>query len=146
MPTRPELPNGVIAVWGKVELEPLDKDSRKLLAEGRTVKRGVLIDFLGNYNRSAREDLPLYRITGGAGFVWAGSNKNGRGILRFLAINPSEFSGTSPEQQHVPPQAGDAGYASIGGWSITYRHVGDLNGCSATKEFPDRTVFEVALI
>jgi hypothetical protein len=88
------LPGGIIAVWGKIALEPLDNESRKLVAAGSSVSsvnRGVLIDFLGNYERSAREDLPLYRITGGPGFAWAGSNKNGRGLLRFLAINPAEF-------------------------------------------------------
>jgi hypothetical protein len=70
MPSRPGLPDAMIAVWGKVELEPLDNDSRQILAADKSVKRGILVDYLGNYTRSARENLPLYRITGGAGFVW----------------------------------------------------------------------------
>jgi len=92
MPSRLGLPDGTIAVWGKVVLEPLDDESRKVLGEGKIVaKRGIFIDFVGNYVRSVREGLPLYHITGGAGFVWAGSKKDGQGTLRFLAINPSLF-------------------------------------------------------
>ena len=35
MPYRAGFPNGILASWGKVELEPLDNDSIKALAEGR---------------------------------------------------------------------------------------------------------------
>jgi hypothetical protein len=63
-------PQGMLATWGKVGLEPLDNDSIKTLAEGRSPKKGYLIDFLGNFTRSAKEGLPIYRISGGAGFLW----------------------------------------------------------------------------
>ena len=34
--------------------------------------------------------MPIYRVTGGPGFVWAGSfNSNGQGTLRFFAIDSS---------------------------------------------------------
>ena len=120
MPRRSGFPDGTIAVWGDVTLEPLDNDSRKILATDKSVKRGILVDFLGNYTRSAREGLPLYRITGGAGFVWVASSKDGRGILRFLAINPSAFS--PPENQPPPPsppaqsRLPDREYDRIGWW------------------------------
>ena len=91
LPSKPGFPEGVIAVWGTVSLEKLDNPSRAILAADKSVRRGVLVDFIGNYTRSAREGLPLYRLTGGAGFVWVASNKNGRGTLRFLAIDPSTF-------------------------------------------------------
>jgi hypothetical protein len=90
MPSRAGFPNGVIATWGNVVLEPVDGESRKILANGDSPKIGVLIDFLGNYERSAKNGLPVYRLSGGPGFVWGASvNSNGRGTLRFLAINPS---------------------------------------------------------
>lgn len=93
MPARPGFPKGVIATWGKVSLEPVDGESLKILATGKSPKIGVLIDFIGNYERSAKNDLPVYRLEGGPGFVWAASfNSNGRGTLRFLAINPSALS------------------------------------------------------
>ena len=92
MPNRDELPNAVIATWGKVVLEPVDGASQKILAAGKNPKIGALIDFLGNYELSTKNDLPVYRASGGAGFIWAASwDSDGRGNLRMLAINPSEL-------------------------------------------------------
>src|SRR5262245_43887718 len=69
MPQRAGFPNGMLASWGKVELEPLDNDSIKALAEGRRpTTKGYFIDFIGNFARSAKEGLPVYRLSGGAGF------------------------------------------------------------------------------
>src|SRR5215471_11253015 len=94
MPHRAGFPNGILASWGKVDLEPLDNDSIKALAEGRRpITKGYLIDFIGNFARSAKEGLPLYRLTGGAGFVWVASYcRKGRGTLRFLAVDASAIS------------------------------------------------------
>ena len=92
MPNRDELPNAVIATWGKIVLEPVDGASQKILAAGKNPKIGALIDFLGNYELSTKNDLPVYRVSGGAGFIWAASwDSDGRGNLRMLAINPSEL-------------------------------------------------------
>jgi hypothetical protein len=84
MPHRAGFPNGVLAAWGKVELEPLDSDSIKALAEGRRpTAKGYFVDFIGNFARSAKEGLPVYRLSGGAGFVWVASyGRRGRGTLR----------------------------------------------------------------
>jgi len=94
MPHRAGFPNGILASWGKVELEPLDNDSIKALAEGRRpIKKGYFIDFIGNFARSAKEGLPVYRLSGGAGFVWAASyGRTGRGTLRLLAVDASAIS------------------------------------------------------
>jgi hypothetical protein len=94
MPHRPGVPNGILASWGKVELEPLDNDDIKALAEGRRpIKKGYLIDFIGNFARSAKEGLPVYRLSGGAGFVWVASyGRKGRGTLRLLAVDASAIS------------------------------------------------------
>jgi hypothetical protein len=98
------LPNAVIATWGKVLLEPVDAKSKKILATGKNPKIGALIDFLGNYELSTRNDLPVYRVSGGAGFIWAASwDSNGRGNLRMLAINPSELP--TPANVSPPNQA-----------------------------------------
>jgi hypothetical protein len=85
------MPSGAImATWGKVELELLDSDSVKLLGEGKSPKKGLLIDFLGNFSRSAQEGLPIYRIVGGAGFVRVGSfEQKGRGIVRVAVVDAS---------------------------------------------------------
>src|SRR5262249_11616955 len=47
VPQRAGFPSGILASWGKVDLEPLDNDSIKALAEGRRpTTKGYLIDFI----------------------------------------------------------------------------------------------------
>jgi hypothetical protein len=94
MPRRPEFSHGILATWGKVALEPLDRESLERLAEGRRpAAKGYLIDFIGDFARSAKEGLPVYRLGGGAGFVWAASyDQKGRGTLRFSAVDASAIS------------------------------------------------------
>ncbi len=99
------IPEGILATWGKVVLEPLDNDSIKTLSEGRSPKKGYLVDFIGNFARSAKEGLPIYRISGGAGFLWVASfDPIGRGILRFAALDPS-----APLPSSLPSDAGVTG-------------------------------------
>ena len=96
MPHRGGLPDGLIAVWGKITLEPLDQQSMKILADGKGPRKGLLIDFLGNFARSAKEGLPIYHIDGGPGFIWAASfDQKERGTLRLAAVELSGFSSFS---------------------------------------------------
>src|SRR4029079_398727 len=106
VPSRPGLPNGILATWGKVVLEPLDSDNLIKLAEGRRPNtKGYFIDFIGDFARSAKEGLPIYRISGGAGFLWVASfDPIGRGILRFAAVDPSASLPSS-----LPSDAGVTG-------------------------------------
>lgn len=88
------IPNvsGVIAYWGAASLEPLDASAIAALAGGRS-PGGILIDFVGDFQQSIRQKLPIYRVSGGAGFVWAESHdSDGRGRLRFFAIDASSLS------------------------------------------------------
>ena len=64
------------------------------LAEGRRpTTKGYFIDFIGDFARSAKEGLPVYRLSGGAGFVWVASyDQKGRGTLRFSAVDASAIS------------------------------------------------------
>jgi hypothetical protein len=96
MPHRSGLPDGLIAVWGKITLEPLDQESIKILAEGKNPKKGLLIDYLRDFTRSAKQGLPIYRIDGGPGFIWAASfDQKGRGTLRLGAVDVSGFASPS---------------------------------------------------
>jgi len=105
LPRQRGIPEGILATWGKVVLEPLDNDSIKTLAEGRSPKKGYLVDFVGNFARSAKEGLPIYRISGGAGLLWVASfDPIGRGILRFAAVDPSASLPSS-----LPSDAGVTG-------------------------------------
>jgi len=93
MPVRSGFPDGLIAVWGKITLEPLDQESIKILADGKSPKRGLLIDYLRNFVRSAKEGLPIYRIDGGPGLIWAASfDQKGRGTFRLAAVEVLGFS------------------------------------------------------
>jgi hypothetical protein len=82
--------DALLATWGSVELEPLDDDSMKTVAAGRSPKKGFMVDFLGDFAKSAKEGLPVYRIAGGPGFVWSDSfDPKGRGTMRFVAVDAS---------------------------------------------------------
>jgi hypothetical protein len=115
MPHKSKSQQGMIASWGDVVLEPLDAASMSQLALGKSPNKGLIIDFLGNFRRSAQLGLPVYRMAGGAGFVWATSfNQKGAGTLRFAAVNPSALSApvsapppvaTGPAAQPTEPQA-----------------------------------------
>jgi cobalamin biosynthesis Mg chelatase CobN len=51
-----------------------------------------LISFLGDEERSAKAGVPVYRLAGGAGFLWVATfDQNGRGALQYLAIDDSKI-------------------------------------------------------
>ena len=105
MPVRSGLPQGLIATWGQITLVPLDQASVKMLSEGKSPKKGLLIDFLGNFARSAKEGLPIYRIAGGPGFVWTASfDQKGRGALRTAAVDASVVATAAPQLQATAEQ------------------------------------------
>jgi hypothetical protein len=101
MPHRNGVRDGIIAVWGKITLEQLDAESIRILRGGKSPKKGLLLDFLGNFAQSAQEGLAIYRIGGGPGFLWAASfDQKGRGTLRLSAVHASAFlSPPSSERQ-----------------------------------------------
>ncbi len=92
------VPSNLIASWGAVSLQPLDAARRSELAAGTDDKSGILIDTIGSPQRSAQLGLPIYRLGGGAGYVWWASwNGRGRGALRMLAIDASRLPGAAAE-------------------------------------------------
>ena len=103
MPQRASGLTGVIAYWGGVVLGPLNESETAALASGRS-PGGILVDFAGDFQGSIRQSLPIYRVTGAAGFVWAESHDfAGRGRLRFFAIDPSSLSAPSPGTSKPSP-------------------------------------------
>lgn len=92
------VPSGLIASWGAVSLQPLDPAWRAALAAGTDDKPGILMDTIGSPQRSAQLGLPIYRLSGGAGYVWSASwNGRGRGALRILAIDASRLPGAAAD-------------------------------------------------
>jgi hypothetical protein len=107
MPPRQGLPDAIIAVWGKLQLEPLDTNDVATVATGGATK-GLLVSFLGDVQRSAKAGVPVYRLKGGPGYVWAATfNSHGRGVLRFLTADPSQIYDslvvTNPDPLPRPP-------------------------------------------
>ncbi len=106
MPHRSGLPDGMIAVWGDVVLTPVDADNVKKLAEGKAPKLGFMVDFVADFERSARKGLPVYRIGGGPGLLLAVSYGNpDRGTLRLIAVDASKFASQATEQPQRPVAA-----------------------------------------
>ncbi len=91
MPKREGLPSAVMAIWGAIQLEPLKPDQISVVASGESPP-GILVSFLGDLERSAKAGVPVYRLAGGAGFLWVATfDQNGRGVLRYLAIDDSKI-------------------------------------------------------
>ena len=91
MPQREGLPNAVMAIWGAIQLEPLSSDESLVVASGGG-HPGILVSFLGDLERSAKAGVPVYRLAGGAGFLWVATfDQNGTGVLRYLAIDDSKI-------------------------------------------------------
>ena len=95
--SRPGLPNAVIAVWGATTLSKLTAEDAAVVASGGR-QEGLLLSFLGGLQRSAKAGVPVYRLDGGPGFVWAASFDNRRrGTLRFLAVDASAIGAAEKE-------------------------------------------------
>ena len=91
MPPREGLPDAIIAVWGKIRLEQRDASEVATLASGGTVS-GLSVSFLGDLQRSAKAGVPIYRLAGGPGYLWAATfNSAGRGVLRYLTVDESRI-------------------------------------------------------
>ena len=78
------------------------------IERGDPVNAGLVIDFLADLRKSARQGLPVFHMAGGNGYIWAAMVDDfGRGRLRIAAVNPSllpERSST-PAPQDVPAYA-----------------------------------------
>ena len=97
LPPREGVQTAIIAVWGKIQLTELDADAVSILASGESPRKGMLIDYLGNLRRSAQLGLPVYSVSGGAGYIWSASvDRNNRGHIRFLTVDPSAVSPAAP--------------------------------------------------
>jgi hypothetical protein len=97
LPPREGVQTAIIAVWGKIQLTELDADAVSILASGESPRKGLLIDYLGNLRRSAQLGLPVYSLSGGAGYIWSASvDRTNRGHIRFLTADPSAVSPAAP--------------------------------------------------
>jgi hypothetical protein len=74
------------------QLESLKQDALAIVAAGDSPHMGVLVDALGDLKRSAANGFPVYRITGGSGYLYAASfDSSRRGHRHYVAINRPEL-------------------------------------------------------
>jgi hypothetical protein len=112
MPHQSSLGDGFIAVWGDVVLTPVDSGNMTKLADGQSPKLGFLVDFITDFQRSAKNALPVYRIGGGPGLVLAVSyGKPDKGTLRLIAVDASKFSTPVTNVIAQPPPVTDQAQA-----------------------------------
>ena len=98
---RPDAPHSVIAAWGDVTLTPLDKSTMEKLRSGEAITAGLLIDFLADSQKPARDGMPVFHLGRAAGYIWAAIfDDSGKGRLRVTAVNPSLLPGPVP----APPR------------------------------------------
>jgi TPR repeat protein len=91
MPHHEGLPDAVMAFWGSIQLEQLTADDVSKIASGGS-SAGILVSYLGDLQKSAKAGVPVYKLAGGAGFLWVATfNRDGRGVLRFLAADASRY-------------------------------------------------------
>jgi hypothetical protein len=86
-------PASVIVRWGQIKLESIESDASDAVESGQDPRIGVLVDSLGDVQRSAKSGLDVYRIAGGTGFIYSASfDKNGRGHRQYIAANGNEVA------------------------------------------------------
>ena len=96
---RADAPHSIIASWGDVTLTPLDESTTEALRRGESISAGLVIDFLADSPKSAREGLPVFHMGGGAGYIWAAKfDDAGKGRLRITAVNPGLLPAGPAEQ------------------------------------------------
>jgi tetratricopeptide (TPR) repeat protein len=84
---------GVIVTWGEVKLEELGSPETEMLRSGTSPHVGMLVDYGGDLQASAQAYNPVFRIIGGAGYVYAaGFDVTGRGHRHYVAIDATQIA------------------------------------------------------
>jgi len=90
----PALSRKINEAPGKIIWLPADNnwDERDDLRDGKGY-HGVLIDYVGDLQFSVEHGLPIYRITGGSGYVYSASfNTGGIGHRQYAAVDSSQIT------------------------------------------------------
>lgn len=51
-----------LAVWGRLELAEVDAKAYEALRESRSPKKGILVDHINNFKKSANNGVPVYSM------------------------------------------------------------------------------------
>jgi hypothetical protein len=135
LPAREDLSHAVIALWGSLQLEELDGKSLSALESGALSQQSLFVDHLGDLRQSLQQGLPVYRLKGGAGYLWsAASDRSGRGHLRFLAIDVAALAATKDGAALTPKKVVSALSAAKDGAALAPKK--DVGALSAAKDGP----------
>jgi hypothetical protein len=107
--------HAVMVVWGSISLSPIsDEDRAEIAAGGHAASQGFMVDYIANFKKSAASGMPIYRLGGGDGFIWAASwNDQGDGSLISVSADVSlapfaQPEGSPPIGQNAPPASAPA--------------------------------------
>jgi tetratricopeptide (TPR) repeat protein len=85
-------PASVVARWGEINLSEIDTESSAAIDAGKDPGVGFLIETLGDSRRSSKLGLQVYRISGGAGYIYTASfDKSGRGHREYVAADGDQL-------------------------------------------------------
>lgn len=89
----PDGGKSVIARWGQIKLEMVGRDYDDAVASGKYPAIDVLVDPLGDPQRSGQSNVEVDRILGGTGYIYTASvDKSGRGHRQYVAINGNDIA------------------------------------------------------
>jgi tetratricopeptide (TPR) repeat protein len=92
LPKDAAAPTAVVVTWGQLLLDEIDGEAAAEISDGKSPHLGVLVDSLGDLKRSAKENLPIYRIRGGSGYVYAASfGTAARGNRHYVAADGAQL-------------------------------------------------------
>jgi tetratricopeptide (TPR) repeat protein len=92
LPSDAAAPTAVVVTWGQLQLDEIDGEAVSEISNGKSPHIGVLVDSLGDLKRSAKEGLPIYRIHGGPGYVYAASfGAAARGNRHYVAADGAQL-------------------------------------------------------
>jgi len=108
MPPRPDLPRGLLLIWGKIELRELSAPEVSAVASAGSTD-GLLVSYFGDLRYAAKMGAPIYRLAGGPGLLLAVIYGVGQdGEMRTLTADMSRISAPAPlnvaRQDAVAPQ------------------------------------------
>ena len=85
-------PTAVVVTWGEIRLDEIDYDAATGVSQDKSPHLGELVDPAGNLKRSAQDHSSIYRIHGGAGYVYAASfGTAARGNRHYVAANGGQL-------------------------------------------------------
>jgi hypothetical protein len=98
--------HALLASWGTVTLTPLDDATVEALRRGEVIHQGLLADYIGNARKSASSGLPIYKLGGGPGYLWAADfDDAGKGSLQVTVVDASALDDSTRSQPTSAPVA-----------------------------------------